>query len=104
METQSRHPAGGSKMLIFVKMICPETITLRVESSTTVGEVKAMIEERYKGIPADQQRLKFSVMGQLEDGRTLADYHIGNESTLFLVGGRGCCIPLQRRQHVLAAS
>ncbi|RLM70080.1 hypothetical protein C2845_PM17G06480 [Panicum miliaceum] len=74
-------------MLIFVKMMWPETITLTVESTTTVGEVKAMIQRRYEDIPADEQRLKFS-WRELEDGRTLADYNIGNESMLFLVGSR----------------
>lgn len=72
---------------ICVKNLLGQTvITLEVQSYDSIEYIKAAIQDKEK-IPLDKQRLIY-VGRQLEDGRTVSDYKIQEDSTLFMTGGQ----------------
>lgn len=74
--------SGGRKMEIYVKIMGVNTMTVEVETSNKVKELKSKIY-KLNGISPDRQLLILAGT-VLDDNQTLDDYNIQRESTLHL--------------------
>lgn len=77
------HILNVPTVMVFVKTLAGNTLTLRLSQKSSVFAAKAQITER-EGIPTDQQRLIFAGR-QLEECKGIDTYNIRNESTLQLI-------------------
>lgn len=75
-------PFTADAMQLFVKNRHGVTVTLEVEPSMRIEEVKLQIQKKEGWLPENMRLIWLGK--QLEDGRTLADYGIQKEATLQL--------------------
>jgi len=73
----------ASAETIFVRTLAGAAYSFDVALDQSVEDLKRVISDS-QGIPVEQQRLIFAGR-QLEDGHTLGEYNIQNESTLHLI-------------------
>jgi ubiquitin C len=72
---------GG--MQVFIRSLTGRMTTLEVHSNDTFEQVKAKYQDR-EGVPPEHQRLIFAGRS-IEDGRTVGDYGIQDQSTIHMV-------------------
>jgi len=75
---------------IFVKTLTGKTLTLTVDHSASIDSVKAQIQDmeepQFIQFMKGKSPLRLNFAGkEFEDGRTLSDYNIQKESTLYLM-------------------
>ena len=80
--TTAANPNDG-KIQLFFKTLTNRTRVLRADPSATILELKQQFFD-VEGVPVDAQRLIYGGK-ELEDERTLTDYNIQKESTIFPV-------------------
>ena len=76
-------PIQAMAMQIFVRTPTGKNITLDVEPTDTIQNLKGKIQDK-EAIPPNDQRLFFGGL-ELEENRTLADYNIQKEATINLI-------------------
>lgn len=85
-ETQIPHENNNNhnsnRMKLFIKFQSQNTFTITVKSDDKIKTIKETIQKK-EGFLITNQRL-FYFGNELEDGKTLLDYNIQNESTLNL--------------------
>ncbi len=70
-------------MQIFVKLLSGKTLTIDVQTTDTIAAIKNKIQAK-DGPQPSAQRLVYSG-NNLEDARTLGDYDIPNQATVYLI-------------------
>ncbi|CAL6055971.1 Ubiquitin [Hexamita inflata] len=76
-------PNHSSLMQIFVRTLTGKNITLDVEPTDTIQNLKTKIQEKEATIPVNQCYIFDGK--KLDDTRTLADYNIQKEAVVYLV-------------------